>query len=314
MSDVEKQREEIGYRLSYKQLYMPIILIIGPLLALGMLFNILYYNFKINPILNLAIITMGGALTVITIYSYYLKIASELHGRKTLCLTFRESRDRVWYDFALIKEIRKIAGEQSRNLVKGIGLSNPPPIIPLEITFDQFMFEKMIVLSPCEEEHLMDFTPDTILWKGFLPLASVASFDVTRVAEIKKEDKYIPIVVPTGCSFITENIQKAASYFDVSKEDINNIALPGGEYDRWQSVELKELLITREAELASALAALKDFNKAVEEVANAKVKSYLKTRKFQRLPLPGWLKLKKFWLFLGLVALLIFLLWLFFGR
>jgi len=316
MSDVEEKKAEIGYRLSYKQLYMPLILIVVPMLGLGLLFNVLYYTFRVNPIINLAIVAIGAALTVVMIYSYYLKIASELHGKKTLCLTFRESRDRVWSDFALLKEIRKISAPLTKNATEGLNMQNPPQITPLEFSFTDFpQFNKMIVLSPCEnEEDLMDFIPDTILWKGFLPLASMASLDVTLVRAIKIEDEYIPIVVPTGCSFISEHIQKASSHFNVTKEDIDKIALPRGLYDSWKSVELKELLLTRESELASALTAMKDFNKAVDEVANAKVKSYLKTRKIARMPLPGWMKLKKFWLMLGLIALLVFIMWLIFGR
>jgi len=309
MSDVEERRAEIGYRLSYKELYGPVLLILVPFLFLGILFNVLYYTLRVDPIVNLAVVSIGGAMMVVMIYTYYMKIAGELHGKKVLALTFRESRERVWCDFALIKEMRKV-GDINR------GNPEDSPIVPIEFSFEQFpAFEKMIALSPCSPDNLLDFIPDTMFWKGFLPRASVASLDVTRVKLIKIEDELIPVVVPTGCSFITENIQKRTRCFDVTKEDLDKIVLPGGAYDAWKSVETKELLLTREAELAAANASLEDFDKAVDERASAKVRAYLKTRKVARLPsLPRWIKIKKLWMVLGLIAVIVLFGWLMFGR
>jgi len=311
MSEIIESKEQ-GYKLSYWQLYGPIILIIFPLVFLGLLFNVLYYSLKVDPVIDLAIVSVGGSLTIISIYTYYLKIASELHGRKILVLTFRESRSKVWSDFVMVKEINKVSEEVERN-VKRDTISNPPPIIPLEFVVENAPFNRMIVLSPCESEDLLDFNADTVLWKGFLPKASMGYLDVTVVKKIHAEE-YIPVVVPTGCSHITENIQKCAGHFTVSKEEIDEIVKPGGLYDRWRSVELKELLYTREAELNSALKVIEDFDKAVDERAAAKVRAYLKTRKKARtISVPSLFKVKRFWLVLGLLFALGFLLWLWLG-
>lgn len=343
MSDVEERKGEVGYRLSYKDVYLPIILILGPLIFLGLLFNILYYTVRVDPVVNLCVVSIGGCVIVVALYSYYLRTADELHGRGTFVLTYREERKRVWSDFALIQEIRDIKGEMEKLVRKtaedagvkipklgnakselddssaatdgGIPRLEPETepeeqlIYPLEVTFQDFVaFEKMIILSPCPKEDLSDFIPDKILWKGFIPMASTACLDVTRVAAIELEGKYIPVVVPTGCSFITEHIQNYTDYFNITRKQIDQIIQPEGLYDKWKCVELKELLHTREAQLASAYASIKDFDGAVEKKVEAERKLFLETFESER-NLPKWLKMKKIWLLFGLIAVLGFLIW-----
>jgi len=114
------------------------------------------------------------------------------------------------------------------------------------------------------------------------------------------EGERIPIAIPTGCDYFTENIQAYSKAFSIGKDEIDDIV---AKYDGFRCIELKQHLVTKEAELASALDSLKDFDKAVDDRATAKVKAYLKTRKTQR-RMPSVFKLKKTWLFFGLLLAL----------
>jgi len=204
------------------------------------------------------------------------------------------------------KEISEETVINAENVLKGLS-SNPTPLLPYEYIMPTFApFQRLILAQPCAEKDLLEFSLQPILYKGFFVNASASPIDVTKVREITIENERIPIAVPTGCDFYVEHIQTSARAFNVSKDEVDGIV---SSYDGFRCIELKQKLVTRDAELSSALESLKDFDRAVDDRSTAKVKAYLKTRKQQR-QLPRLFRIKKFWLFLGLIALFILVLWL----
>lgn len=185
---------------------------------------------------------------------------------------------------------------------------NPPPLQPYEYIFDGFgPFDRMILLQPCTEDELVEFTPQPIIYKGLFVNASAAPIDVTQVRDLGYiEGERIVVAIPTGADYYVEHIQANAKAFSVSKDEIDTMV---GYYDAFRCIELKQQLVTKEAELRSALKALKEFDKAVERRKEAEQELWLEQFEHER-RVPGFLKVKKLWLFLGLLGMLALLIYL----
>jgi len=292
---VDEEEEINPTGLSNAVILKSLLIIMLPMLIPAFMLNILYYSFRTSIEMSVALTAVIGSVCIMGAYSYYNKVASELHGRKNLIVTFREKGAETWQDWGSIVSQKPFS--------EYVSPGNPAPrtVIPYEIVLEDFPYKKMIVLSPCPFDKLVEFTPQPIVYKGLILNASAGFLDVTKVRTITKEGEIIPIVVPTGADYITENIQKSAKSFDVSKEELDNVV---AKYDTFKSIELKQMLVSKEAELASALEALKDFDRAVEERANAKVRAYLKTRKTKRFVVPSILHRISTWIVLGLLVFL----------
>lgn len=306
MSDIETRREEAGQSLSYGVMFKGIMIILLPLFLPALFMNIAYYTLRWSIELTLASTVMLGSIGSMVAYMYYHKTGDELHGKQVLILTYREGRGRVWSDFAVIQHAHPITKPSTKAMLTR-GIQNPPEIFPYEYVFDNFMpFDRLILLQPCPKEDLLEFTPQPVIYKGLFVNGSAAPLDVTRVKQFKwYNDELVVVAVPTGCDYYAEHIQRDAKAFAVSKEDIDKVVK---DFDSFKSIEYRELLISREQDLAATKEVVKDFDKAVDERANAKVKAYLKTRKVER-RLPGFLKWKKTWLLIGALVLLTIFVW-----
>jgi len=324
MSSVSEERmatlqQTIGYGVIGKAF----ILILVPMFIPALLMNVLYFNFRMDPTQVLMVTVMVGCMGAMLSYSYHHKVADELHGKEMLILTFREGRGSVWPAFALIEHKHPITTPITRKLVEEIGFeeagklkkiqkelekketNNPgtpdPRLVPYEYIFKDFPpFERLILLQPCREGELLEFTPQTVVYKGLFVTASASPVDMTKVRELIIEDERIPIAIPMGCDYFTEHVQAYSKAFSISKDEIDTVV---GDYDGFRCIELKQQLVTKDSELSSALKSLKDFDRAVDERATAKFKAYMKTRKHAR-TMPGVLTLKKTWLFFGLLVAL----------
>jgi len=313
----EQRMEEAGQALSYTTLVKGLLLFLVPLFVPALLMNVLYYTFQMSIEIVLMVTVMAGSMGMSIAYMYYHKIGDELHGKKALVLTFREGRGKVWADFPVIKSMLPISKKMARLVTKALTESkntkklskpkNPGVLVPYEYTFDNFApFERLILIQPCKGEDLLEFTPQPIIYKGLFVNASVASIDVTKVGELNIEGERIPIAIPTGCDYITEHVQADAKAFSVTKGEIDNII---GAYDGFRCIELKQLLVSKEAELKSALKALDDFDSAVERRAAAKIRHFKATDEEER-RVPRFLKIKRTWVVFGLFIGLAVLLWL----
>lgn len=304
----QERMEEAGQVLSYTTLFRGLLLFLVPLFIPALLMNLMYYTLRMSIEVVLMVTVMSGCLGMSGAYMYYHKVGDELHGKEVLILTFREGRGRVWTDFAVVKEKRPITKKTARQITKDLPKSkNPGVLVPYEYKFDDFApFERLILVQPCKEMELMEFTPQPVIYKGLFVNASASPIDVTKVRELKIEGERIPIAIPTGCDYVTENIQADAKAFSITKDEIDNIV---GAYDGFRCIELKQLLVTKEAELTSALAALGDFDNAVEKRAAAKIKHFKATDEEER-RVPRFLKIKKTWIVVGLFLVLCFIVWL----
>jgi hypothetical protein len=310
MSEEYEKRSQSG--LSNILLLKTMLLIMAPILVPTLLLDILFYTFRLSVEATLSGAVVSGALCFVAAYGYYNKTANELHGKKGFILTFREKGAITWQDWLVIKSQEPITQPKLQQLlIEELNVpikSNPEeyPKLPYKIEFEDNAsgLTQMILISPCPIDQLGEFTPQPILYKGLILNASACLLDVTKVRELSLEGLSIPIVIPTGSDFIAEHIQHAAKFFDVKKEELDDVM---AKFDAYESVKLKQELVTKTAEIGSLLEALKDFDKAVDERANAKVRAYLKTRKTAHV-IPSFLKVKKFWIILGLAVILMLIL------
>jgi len=310
MSEEEVTRTA-GY--GWKEFLLPLILLIAPLGLLSLFIN---YGMFIKLPMELLIVVLfsSGPLYIAFITSYYNSIKGQLVGEDVIELIYRKAPGDVYSDCILTESILQITEPDASHVKEGIK-TNPASLIPYEMKIKYTFFgglpqmDRMILLSPATWEKLLNFTPtEGLFYKGFPVKAASAVLDVTRVKELTIEDEVIPVVIPTGSDDACRQVLVNAGLLTtkITPAYLNTLIK---KYDAFRCIQYKQELITKEAELASVLKSLGDFDGAVDRRASAKFKSYMKTRKVQR-RLPGFLRIKKFWLFLGALALITLFVWL----
>jgi len=296
------------------QILKPLAVFVLPMFIIAILTNLTALLFPKNPWIILLILVAGIPVAVVIPLIQLNKLGQELHGKVVHALTCRLKPGDVWADYGIVESVKPIHEENENTALKclkdNLNLTSINKYIPYEITYERFEFgermKRMILLSPCPYERLVIPQKADIIYKGLPIGASVAPLDVVIVAIADMGQENIKVAVPIGSDWHAEATQKLAGIFAVSKQDIE-VAVQ--EYDAWKAVELQQKLITREKDLEALLEALADADEKASKKAAAAIKDYLLTEEISK-ELPSWLKMKKFWLIIGILAAIIVGLWL----
>jgi len=293
------------------QIIKPLLVFVAPLAVMALLTNVVAVMFPKQPWVIMTVL-FGGIPFAIAFPMFQLnKLGQELHGKSVFALTCRERPGDVWADYGVIKSIMPVHEENKLRTYLKKNMKLPvDSYIPYEIVFERWEFgdrmRKMLLLSPCPIRRLTLPMKADIIYKSLPIGASVSPLDVVVVAIADMAQEKITVVIPTGSDWHAEAAQKLAKMFAMDKADID-VAVD--EYDGWRSVELQQKLITREKDLQATLGALADADKRASEASAAAIEDYLLTEDVER-ELPAWLRMKKFWLIVGAVGLIIVGLWL----
>lgn len=128
----------------------------------------------------------------------------------------------------------------------------------------------MYLLSPCsEEDELLIFNPDQIVYKGFPTGASVAPLDVTRVRWLEMEGDRIPICVVNGSDWNCERTQMLAKTFAVNSKEVDKVVQ---EIDTFHYLKERQSNVTLRSELSDAYNTIAELEKSIDDRVASKLR------------------------------------------
>lgn len=181
---------------------------------------------------TVAYTSVTASVSGIFIMLFWNNISASLHGKQVFTATFwRSPTDHEFY-FAVLKK--------------------PPELISDEPNGKETKFEYRLWFENVDEEFeqillrtekpfnevFPAFGQETIFFKGMPVKASVAPASFVIVGDSKDENgNTIPICVPLDAGYNVKLIQENAKFFNISREEVNQMKV---DFDSYLSIKLKE--------------------------------------------------------------------------